>query len=86
MRTTAMEFESAMKNPGATFGAPETLYASSDFTAEQKRAILRQWQDQLEQLQHADEENMRAPEPPTGDTGEYLRRVTDLLTKLEDRP
>jgi hypothetical protein len=82
----AMEFEQAMKNPGATFGAPEALFASSEFTAEQKRAILRQWQDQLEQFQHADEENMPAPGPATGATGECLRRVTDLLSKLEQRP
>ena len=78
-----MKFEQAMKNPGATFGAPETLYASSEFSAEQKRAILRQWQDQLEQFQHADDENMRAPGPPTGATGECLRRVTDLLIELD---
>lgn len=80
-----MEFEKAMKNPGATFGAPETLYTASEFTVEQKRAILRQWQNQLEQFQHAEEENMRAPGPPTGATGECLRRVTDLLSKLEAR-
>ena len=78
-----MDFETAMKNPGATFGTPETLYGSTEFSAEQKRAILRQWQDQLEQFQHADEENMRAPGPPTGMTAECLRRVTDLLSELQ---
>ena len=36
-----MEFEKAMKNPAAIFGVPEKLYASTQFTAEQKRAILR---------------------------------------------
>jgi hypothetical protein len=81
-----IELAQAMKNPGATFGAPETLFASSEFTAAQKRAILRQWQDQLKQFQHADDENMRAPGPPTGATAECLRRVTDLLSKLEERP
>ena len=78
-----MEFEKAMKNPAAIFGVPEKLYASPEFTAEQKRAILRQWQDQLEQFQHADEENMPAPGPPTGMTADCLRRVTDLLSELE---
>ena len=78
-----MTFEQAMKNPGAMFGSPEILHASSEFSTEQKRAILRQWQDQLEQFQHADEENMRAPGPPTGATGECLRRVTDLLIELD---
>lgn len=77
-----MNFEQAMKNPGASFGSPEALYASNEFSAEQKLAILRQWQNQLEQFQHADDENMRAPGPPTGVTGECLRRVTDLLSEL----
>ena len=77
-----MEFEQAMKNPGAMFGAPEALYASTEFTLDQKREILVQWRDQLEQFQHADDENMRAPGPPTGTTAECLRRVTDLLLEL----
>ena len=77
-----MDFEAAMKNPAATFGSPETLYVSAQFTVEQKRAILLQWQDQLEQFQNADNENMRAPGPPTGATAECLRRVTDLLLEL----
>lgn len=80
-----MEFEKAMKNPGAMFAAPEALYASTEFTRDQKRAILVQWRDQLEQFQHADDENMRAPGPPTGMTAECLRRVTDLLLELEPR-
>jgi hypothetical protein len=77
-----MNFDQAMQNPGASFGSPELLYGSTEFSAEQKLAILRQWQNQLEQFQHADEENMRAPGPPTGATGECLRRVTDLLSEL----
>jgi hypothetical protein len=81
-----MEFEKAMKNPGAIFGAPETLYASTEFSPEQKRAILRQWQDQLEQFQHADDENMPAPGPATGMTADCLRRVTDLLSELRTLP
>lgn len=81
-----MEFEKAMKNPAAIFGVPEKLYASTEFTAEQKRAILRQWQDQLEQFQHADEENMPAPGPSTGMTADCLRRVTDVLSELEAPP
>ena len=81
-----MEFEKAMKNPATVFGTPETLYASTEFSPDQKRAILLQWRDQIEQFQHADDENMRAPGPPTGMTAECLRRVSDLLLTLEARP
>jgi hypothetical protein len=81
-----MDFEKAMKNPAAVFGTPETLYAATELSPDQKRAILLQWRDQIEQFQHADDENMRAPGPPTGMTAECLRRVSDLLLTLEARP
>ncbi len=80
-----MDIEKAMKNPGATFGTPETVIASTDLTTEQKRAILLQWQDQLEQFQHADEENMPAPGGQTDVTADCLRRVTTLLSELGSR-
>ncbi len=78
-----MDIEKAMKNPSATFGTPEALYSSVELTAEQKRAVLLQWKDQLHQLLAADDENMRAPGVPTGVTADCLRRVTNFLSELE---
>ncbi|WP_324313870.1 hypothetical protein [Povalibacter sp.] len=71
-----------MKNPGATFGTPEALEAASDFTAEQKRAILLQWKDQLRRLQTASNESMTGPES-NGTGAECMRRVVDALIRLE---
>jgi hypothetical protein len=45
-----MNMQRAMKNPNVAFASPELLEASREFTAEQKRAILTQWKDQLEKL------------------------------------
>ena len=81
-----MNIENAMKNPMATFGTPEALFESAELTAEQKQAVLRQWQDQLEQFQTADDENMQAPGGRTAGTADCLRRVTNLLSLLESRP
>jgi len=80
-----MDIEKAMKNPAATFGTPEALYSSAELTAEQKRAILLQWKDQLHQLLAAEDENMRAPGAPTGTSAECLSRVTNFLSQLEPR-
>jgi hypothetical protein len=79
-----MDFEAAMKNPGATFGTPEVLEVTRDLSAEQKRAILMQWKDQLQQLQTADDENMAGPEPEAnhGGIAELLKRVTTVLARL----
>jgi hypothetical protein len=44
-----MDVETAMKNAGSVFGTPEALSESSELTSEQKRAVLLQWKDQLQQ-------------------------------------
>jgi hypothetical protein len=77
-----MDIEKAMKNPGATFGTPEALYSSTELTAQQKRAVLLQWKDQLHQLLAAEDENMPATDA-TGATSDCLRRVTNFLSRLE---
>jgi hypothetical protein len=51
-----MNIDRAMKNPASTFATPEALREASELTAEQKRAVLLQWKDQLQQLQAADDE------------------------------
>lgn len=77
-----MDIATAMKNPGATFGTPEVLGASTELTAGEKRAILLQWKDQLHQLLVADEESMLAAGACSGANADCLRRVTDALTRL----
>ena len=77
-----MNIEQAMKNPASTFGTPEALEASTELSAVQKRAVLMQWKDQLQQLLTADEESMLRADAKAGANAECLRRVTDILTRL----
>jgi hypothetical protein len=79
----AMHIDRAMKNPASVFGTPEVLSASTELTAEQKRAILLQWKDQLQQLQAADDEGMQGGEGTAGATDDVLGRVTSILSRLE---
>jgi len=78
-----MDLDRAMKNPGGVFGTPEALSGSSELTPEQKRAVLLQWKDQLQQLQAADEEGMQRSGPAAGNTAELLARVTSVLSRME---
>jgi len=78
-----MDLDRAMKNPASAFVTPEALCESRELTAEQKRAVLLQWKDQLEQLQAADDEGMQKSEPATGATGDLLGRVTSILSRLD---
>ncbi len=77
-----MDIENAMKSPGAVFGTPDVLEASTELTAEQKRAILLQWKDKLQQLQAADDEGMHGTESTASATAECLRHVTNALSRL----
>ena len=81
-----MDIEKAMKNPGKVFGSPEALQASKELTPDEKRAILKQWKDQLQQLQAADDENMPGPDTSSDVNADTLRRVSETLSKLEAEP
>jgi hypothetical protein len=78
-----MDLDSVMKNPAGAFGTPEALSESRELTAEQKRTVLLQWKDQLQQLQAADEEGMQRSEAGAGTTADILRRVTSVLSHLD---
>ena len=77
-----MKLQQAMKNPMAVFGTPEMLDASKEFDQEEKRVILMQWKDQLQQLLTADDESMLRADAKPGANADCLRRVTDILTRL----
>jgi hypothetical protein len=79
----AMDIDRAMNNPASIFATPEVLSASSELTAEQKRAILLQWKDQLQQLQAADDEGMQQNDAAASTTGDLLKRVTSVLSRID---
>lgn len=78
-----MDIEKAMKNPGKVYGTPEVLGASTELTGAQKRAILLQWKNELQQPQAADDESMQGHEAAASANAECLRRVTNLLSGLD---
>ena len=77
-----MDINRAMKNPASTFGTPEALSESSELTAEQKRGVLLQWKDQLQQLQAADDEGMQQNYAAAGTTDDLLERVANILSRI----
>lgn len=78
-----MDIDRAMRNPASTFATPEALSESSELTAEQKRRVLVQWKDQLQQLQAADDEGMQQNDAAAGTTDDLLGRVTSSLSRIE---
>ena len=78
-----MDIDRAMSNPASVFTTPEALGESSELTAAQKRAVLLQWRDKLQQLQAADDEGMRRNEAAAGSTDDLLGRVTSVLSQID---
>ena len=78
-----MDIDRAMKNPASTFGTPEALSESKELTAEQKRRVLLQWKDQLQQLEAADDEGMQQNDAVAGTTDDLLGRVTSILSRID---
>jgi hypothetical protein len=78
-----MDIDRAMNNPASVFATPEALSDSGEVTAEQKRAILLQWKDQLQQLEAADDEGMRRNEAAASATDDLLGRVTSILSRID---
>ncbi len=78
-----MDIDRVMKDPASVFATPEALSESSELTAEQKRAVLLQWKDQLQQLQAADDEGMRRNEAAASTTDDLLGRVTSMLSRVD---
>jgi hypothetical protein len=78
-----MDIDRAMTNPASIFATPEALSESGDLTAEQKRAILLQWKDQLQQFQAADDEGMQRNEAASSTTDDLLGRVTSILSRID---
>jgi hypothetical protein len=78
-----MDIDRAMKNPASTFATPEAVSESSELTAEQERAVLLQWKDQLQQLQTADNEGMRQNDAAVSTTDDLLGRVTSALSRVD---
>ena len=77
-----MDIEKAMKNPATVFGTPVAVCRSQELSREQKRAVLKQWKDQLQLEQTADDENMAKESPHTA-TAERLQQVTEALLQLD---
>ena len=78
-----MDIDRAMKNPESTFTTPEALSESSELTADQKRKVLLQWKDQLQQLQAADDEGMQQNAAAASTTDDLLERVTSILSRID---
>jgi hypothetical protein len=74
-------FDKLVADVSQHFSTPEALLADERLTRDQKLALLRQWEYDLNLLQVATEENMTSDSSP-GANAEQLREVHAAAEKL----
>jgi hypothetical protein len=75
-------FQQAMGDVSKLFDRPGLILADREFSADQKRKLLKQWEYDLRELQVAADESMTGPKMEQND--EILREVRACLGKLGD--
>jgi hypothetical protein len=73
-------FEKALADVSRVFQSPAEIVEAADLTAQQKVALLKQWDTDLRLKMVASEENMA--ETGSDQTAELLQSVEESLTRL----
>lgn len=74
-------FDELVADVSKHFATPDAVLTAETLTREQKLAVLRQWEYDLQLLQVATEENMTGDSPP-GANAEIIRQVHAAAAKL----
>jgi hypothetical protein len=75
----------AFKIPQAVFGYPQAVLRCRELSHDEKLAVLRNWKQELVQLQKAGEENMLDERGPN-DVGPRLAEVNNAMIALDEGP
>jgi hypothetical protein len=82
---TAIDRKKAFTAPQSVFSYPQAVVRCRELSHDEKLTVLRNWKQELVQLQKAGEENMLDERGPS-DVGSRLAEVTDAMIALEERP
>jgi hypothetical protein len=82
---TTIDRKKAFTVPQSVFKYPQAVVRCSELSHDEKLTVLRNWKQELVQLQKAGEENMLA-EPGLNDVGPRLAEVTNAMIALEQEP
>jgi hypothetical protein len=72
-------------NSGTGFASPQDVIDDDGLTLEKKLAVLEGWQNDLIEMQRAEEENMVATASQSSQTAKCLTEVTKAIHALRDR-
>jgi hypothetical protein len=81
---TKVDLKKAISVPQSVFKYPEAVLHCRELSHEEKLTVLRNWKQELVQLQKAAEENMLDERGPS-DVGSRLAAVTQAMIALDER-
>ena len=81
---TKVDLKKAISVPQSVFNFPEAVLHCRELSHEEKLTVLRNWKQELVQLQKAAEENMLDERGPS-DVGARLAAVTQAMIALDER-
>jgi len=81
--TTTIDRKKAFTVPQSVFKYPQAVVRCSELSHDEKLTVLRNWKQELVQLQKAAEENMLDERGPS-DVGSRLAAVSQAMIALEE--
>lgn len=82
MSSTNSNIHEILKDPSAAYGSPRDVADDASLSLEEKKNILRCWEEDMEALLRAEEENMPPPEK-NGTAGDKLTLISKLRRQLK---
>mgnify|MGYP001075941057 CR=1 FL=1 len=82
MEKSSKDVKDILKDPSAFYSSPQLVADDPSLTQEQKRVILRCWEDDEKAKQRAASENMPPPPSNTETTGDTLALISKLRGDL----
>ena len=82
---TKVDLKKAFSVPQSVFKYPEAVLHCRELSHDDKVTVLRNWKQELVQLQKAADENMLDERGPS-DVGSRLAAVTQAMIALDERP
>ncbi len=81
MKLNGASVDEIIKDPTQVYANPQEVMRDPALTTEEKKKILKSWEEDVEALLRAEGENMPPPEK-TQKTGDLLASISNLKKKL----
>lgn len=84
MLSQKADIKDILKDPAAVYSAPQDVIDDDSLSLEDKKEVLKSWEEDIKALMRASGENMPSPEK-TQTTGDKLTLISKMRQDLEEQ-